>query len=440
MMVARPGLARLHHPPAPRTPHPPAAARARRRRGRRAGIHMPGPSFSPVFAAIGSFLLFLGLVFGGPILWLGVLALVLTLLYWFARVDAPVRPGRRGDRSRRCPAVIHDGPPPGVHMPGPSFRPIVGAIGMTMLMFGLVFGGWLLIVGVLALIVTLVGWLVDAHRGVPPDRRGRLDRPPRERSRAPRPVAAAQRAGRPVRRRRPVPDRDPAARHGERRRRDAIGFAGPVRSPRRRALRRPAPVPPAPHRPATSASRHQGSSSSSRSSPRLPTSRSRSSSTNQDPGMPHNVDFQDGVGRERLAGRAIPGRRDRRVRGPGAAGRHVHVRLLRPPGHDGHRDAPVGQAATPRRPILLALAIALVTTVVVVLVAGSIRPAGRRRRSGSPAPRHRRHHPRRRAVRPRRPARPSGRHQLLGTVLRPVPRRVPAARGEAGGARATTAS
>jgi plastocyanin len=126
-----------------------------------AGIHMPGPSFSPFFAAIGVTLLFFGLVFGGAILPLGVLALVLTLLYWFAEgmrlydhdveVTAPT-----------LPAVIHDGAPEGVHMPGPSFRPIIGALGMAILMFGLVFGGWLLLAGVLALIFTLFGWLGDA--------------------------------------------------------------------------------------------------------------------------------------------------------------------------------------------------------------------------------------------------------------------------------------
>src|SRR4051794_21080444 len=42
------------------------------------GVHMPGPSWSPVFAAIGTALLLLGLVFGGLILVLGVVALVLT--------------------------------------------------------------------------------------------------------------------------------------------------------------------------------------------------------------------------------------------------------------------------------------------------------------------------------------------------------------------------
>src|SRR3954469_13315370 len=64
----------------------PKARRGKRRIERRtpAGIHMPGPSFAPAFAAVGVFLLFLGLVFNGWILLLGVIALVLTLLYWLA--------------------------------------------------------------------------------------------------------------------------------------------------------------------------------------------------------------------------------------------------------------------------------------------------------------------------------------------------------------------
>lgn len=125
------------------------------------GIHMPGPSFAPVFAAVGAFLLFLGLVFGGTMLILGAIALALTLLYWLVEamriydhdISATAPP---------LPAVAHDGPPPGIHMPGPSYRPFLGALGTTMLMFGLVFGGWILAVGVIALIVTLSGWLVDA--------------------------------------------------------------------------------------------------------------------------------------------------------------------------------------------------------------------------------------------------------------------------------------
>src|SRR5215212_7481361 len=95
------------------------------------GIHMPGPSLAPFFAAGGSALLFLGLVFPGPLLLLGLVGLVLGLLYW----------GREGlaeydhlaDEHAQLPAVIHAGPPPGVHVPGPSFRPFLASLGAAVL-------------------------------------------------------------------------------------------------------------------------------------------------------------------------------------------------------------------------------------------------------------------------------------------------------------------
>jgi plastocyanin len=140
------------------------------RRGKRrivprtpAGIHMPGPSWAPIFAAVGAGLLFLGLVFGGTILVLGVVALIITLLYWLVEA-LRVYDHDLGETAPPLPAVVHTGPPEGVHMPGPSYRPFLGAVGAAMLMLGLVFGGWLLAVGVIALVVTLVGWLVDARK------------------------------------------------------------------------------------------------------------------------------------------------------------------------------------------------------------------------------------------------------------------------------------
>lgn len=128
-----------------------------------AGIHMPGPSFAPVLAAIGVSLLLLGLVFDGIVLILGAIALVLSLVYWLAEAI------RLYDRDIRMtatvvPAATHAGPPPGVHMPGPSYRPFLGALGVSLLMLGLVFGGWLLPVGVIALVSTLLGWLGDARQ------------------------------------------------------------------------------------------------------------------------------------------------------------------------------------------------------------------------------------------------------------------------------------
>ncbi len=150
-----------------------------------AGIHMPGPTPVPFLAATGTFLLLLGLVFGGFTLVIGVIALVLALLYWLAEglrtYDHDI-----GPPTNVLPAVVHEGPPPGVHMPGPSWRPIVGALGTALLLLGLVFGQLLLAVGVIALILGLVGWLPDAQREyvktVGADATGHLENPP-----APRP-------------------------------------------------------------------------------------------------------------------------------------------------------------------------------------------------------------------------------------------------------------
>ncbi|HET9522394.1 MAG TPA: cupredoxin domain-containing protein [Candidatus Limnocylindrales bacterium] len=144
------------------------------------GVHMPGPTYAPVFAAIGTGLFFLGLVFGGLVLILGVTALIVTLLYW----------GRLGlqdydhiaEEHPQVPAVVHAGPPPGVHMPGPSFRPFTAALAVAVLFGGLVFGGWVLGLGVAVTIVTLLGWLSDARKEyrhvVEADRTGHIENEP----------------------------------------------------------------------------------------------------------------------------------------------------------------------------------------------------------------------------------------------------------------------
>ncbi|MBF8289697.1 MAG: Cupredoxin 1 protein [Chloroflexi bacterium] len=123
-------------------------------------LHMPGPSTAPILAAGGTAALLWGLVVGGNALILGAILLVLTLLYW-GREAIRDYDHATGSASS-LPAVIHAGPPPGVHMPGPSFRPLLGALGTAALMAGLVSGGWLLAAGAIILVVTLVGWLVDA--------------------------------------------------------------------------------------------------------------------------------------------------------------------------------------------------------------------------------------------------------------------------------------
>lgn len=149
------------------------------------GIHMPGPSWSPPVAGLGVFLLGLGLVFSGPLLIFGLIALVLSLLVWLAE-SLRIYDHDLGATAPPLPVPDHRGPPPGVHMPGPSFRPAVGALGMGMLMLGLVFGGWLMAAGFIALVATLVGWLSDARQEYvkveEADTTGHLENVPRPRT------------------------------------------------------------------------------------------------------------------------------------------------------------------------------------------------------------------------------------------------------------------
>jgi len=124
-----------------------------------ASIHMPGGSSAPILAAFGAFALLAGLIIGGWAILGGATILVITLLLWgreAVRDYDHVEPG-----ASALPAIVHPGPPPGVHMPGPSIRPLLGALGTAALLGGLVAGGWVLIVAVIFLIWTLLGWLVD---------------------------------------------------------------------------------------------------------------------------------------------------------------------------------------------------------------------------------------------------------------------------------------
>lgn len=143
------------------------------------GLHMPGPSAAPIVAAFGTAALLWGILVGGTALLAGTVVLVLGLLYWGREA---IRDYDHATHVETLPAVVHPGPPPGVHLPGPSFRPIVGAIGTTALMAGLVAGGWVLAAGALILVVTLVGWLVDARaeyaKTVEADRTGHLENIP----------------------------------------------------------------------------------------------------------------------------------------------------------------------------------------------------------------------------------------------------------------------
>lgn len=147
-----------------------------------AHVHMPGGSAAPILVAIGAGALFLGLVVGGIALWIGVTLMVVTMLVWLREA---LRDYDHLETAQRLPAVVHEGPPPGVHMPGPSIRPLLGALGSAALLGGLVVGGWFLVLAIVFLVYTLIGWLVDAsaeyRKTVEADRTGHLESIPARR-------------------------------------------------------------------------------------------------------------------------------------------------------------------------------------------------------------------------------------------------------------------
>jgi plastocyanin len=131
------------------------------------GIHMPGPSFAPILGAIGTFFLGFGIVAGGLWLLVGALILVVTLLYWGRESlrDYDTVSAHAGQAVVVGALPAPEGTvPAGVHIPAPSFRPLLVAFAMTVLVMGLVLGGWALVLGFIAIVLTGLGWLWDAGK------------------------------------------------------------------------------------------------------------------------------------------------------------------------------------------------------------------------------------------------------------------------------------
>ena len=159
------------------------------RRGKRrlppiapAGLHMPGPSFAPLLGAVGAFFMVFGFVAGGPWLLIGGVILAITLLYWGREEmrDYDHMPVAQGAAPVTGMLPAPGGTPPaGVHIPPPSFRPVLVSLAAALLVAGLVVGGWLLVAGFIALTITLLGWLWDARKEYvateEADRTGHLD-------------------------------------------------------------------------------------------------------------------------------------------------------------------------------------------------------------------------------------------------------------------------
>ena len=59
-------------------------------------------------------------------------------------------------------------PPPGeeIHLPGPTIKPLLTAIGITMIVIGTTLGWIISIVGGVIFVLTVIGWVRDTRRNV----------------------------------------------------------------------------------------------------------------------------------------------------------------------------------------------------------------------------------------------------------------------------------
>jgi plastocyanin len=108
-----------------------------------------------------------------PLIFSGLVVLTLAFIFWkWRQADTVNRP--------RLRPVVAPSPPPGVHLPGPSAWPFFVPVGLTIIFLGLVFNGWLVLLGILVSLLPLTGWLRDGgfefrqvDAGHPPEPRTR---------------------------------------------------------------------------------------------------------------------------------------------------------------------------------------------------------------------------------------------------------------------------
>ena len=259
------------------------------------------------------------------------------------RADAALLAGRvsrsaTATWARQLRCRQSSGPPPGVHMPGPSF-PLPAAIGLAMLLLGLVFGGSR---SRCHRIHPVAAWLdVGGAAGVRQDEEadttGHLEAMPIADT-----EVAADLSGGAARGRLRDPGRlDPAARQ-------RWWVAAAASGPRSSRATRAGASPGRPGEPRASpgasggprrAGHPRGRLSSKRPSPRRPTC--RSTRVRQRRGI-HNVEIEDGSGASVFKGEIFAGVATMVYDVPRRG--DVRLRLLGPPEYDRVRDDPVGSS------------------------------------------------------------------------------------------------
>ncbi len=65
-------------------------------------------------------------------------------------------------RRARAEDVAHDGSAKGIHLPSPSYWPIILALGLPLLAYGLIFNIWISIIGGLVVLGAIYGWVLES--------------------------------------------------------------------------------------------------------------------------------------------------------------------------------------------------------------------------------------------------------------------------------------
>lgn len=124
--------------------------------------HLPPPSLAPLLFALGLILTATGAVFVGQILSVGITFIVLSAIRWFVEDMGYFEAGGPAEFRQHPLQVMPDvSPPPGVHMPPPSFSPLIFALGLILTAAGAVFTDQVLGAGITLIIVGGAGWFLE---------------------------------------------------------------------------------------------------------------------------------------------------------------------------------------------------------------------------------------------------------------------------------------
>ena len=95
---------------------------------------------------------------------LGYLLVALGVVFVLGLVFAATAQDSRGSRGPASADAPPSQPPAGVHLPPPSWLPVLIAVAAGILAAGLVFNLWVLLAGVIVLLLGALGWYRAAGR------------------------------------------------------------------------------------------------------------------------------------------------------------------------------------------------------------------------------------------------------------------------------------